>query len=380
MAHSIRLCTYTVRHRRRLSRQGDKLMTSQLIRVGVVGAGANTRLLHIPNLQAQKNVEVVSVANRSRASGARVAEEFGISEVEDSWEDIIYDEDIDAVCIGTWPYMHAPITIAALEAGKHVLCEARMAMNALEAHAMLEVSRANPDLIAQIVPSPMTLSVDRTISDMISKGHIGDLITLDARITEGSAYPQWDSPLHWRHNRDYSGNNIMTMGIWYEGFLRWLGSARSVQAVGQSVVKHRRDDDGRRHAMAIPDHVDVMGEMEQGGQYRISVSMAVGLVPGVDIYICGTEGTLRVSNETGELALQAGKRGARKLSNIKIAKARRGSWRVEEEFINAIRGKEDVSHTDFVSGVKYMEWTDAVTRALRTGQRVMLPLDVNRLV
>ena len=103
-------------------------------------------------------------------------------------------------------------------------------------------------------------------------------------------------------------------------------------------------------------------------------------MPGVDIYICGTEGTLRVSNETGELAVQAGKRGARKLSNVKIAKARQGSWRVEEEFINAIRGKEDVSHTDFVSGVKYMEWTDAVTRALRTGQRVMLPLDVNRLV
>ena len=87
---------------------------------------------------------------------------MGIPEAGDSWEDIIYRDDIDAVCIGTWPYMHAPLTIAALESGKHVLCEARMAMNAAEAAAMLEVSRMYPELIAQIVPAPMTLKFDRT--------------------------------------------------------------------------------------------------------------------------------------------------------------------------------------------------------------------------
>ena len=55
------------------------------IRVGVVGAGANTRGMHIPRLQAIDGVEVVSVCNRSHASGARVAAEFGIPEVLPSW-------------------------------------------------------------------------------------------------------------------------------------------------------------------------------------------------------------------------------------------------------------------------------------------------------
>ena len=350
-------------------------MGKNIIRVGIIGAGANTRALHIPGLQAQVGVEVAVVSNRTRASGAKVAKQFGIPAVADSWEDVIYAEDIDAVCIGTWPYMHAPLTIAALEAGKHVLCEARMAMNSIEAQAMLEVSRSNPNQIAQIVPSPMTLGFDRTIIDMLSAGFIGDLVTLDARIADGSNFPQWDSPVHWRQDRDLSGNNIMGMGIWYEGFLRWLGPARSVQAVGQSVVKHRLDASGRRTPMTIPDHVDIIGEMEQGGQYRLCISAAVGHLPGVDIYLCGTEGTIRLSDESGQLALSASKRGTRKLAPVKIAKSKKGGWRVEEEFINAVRGKEPVTHTDFVTALKYMEWTDAVSSAVRTGRLIHLPLE-----
>ena len=52
-----------------------------------------------------------------------------------------------------------------------------------------------------------------------------------------------------------------------------------------------------------------------------------------------------------------------------------GGWRVEEEFITAIRGKDPVTHTDFVSAVKYMEWSDAVSSAVRTGRKIHLPLE-----
>ena len=132
-------------------------MSEKTIRVGIVGAGANTRLRHIPCLRAQPGVELVAVASRSPESSTRAAEEHGSSRAADHWRDIVADKAIDAVCIGTWPYMHAPITIAALEAGKHVLCEARMAMNASEAHAMLRAARAQPAQVAQIVPAPHTL-------------------------------------------------------------------------------------------------------------------------------------------------------------------------------------------------------------------------------
>ena len=349
-------------------------MSDPTINVGLVGAGANTLTRHIPGLRAQPGVRIVAVANRSRQSGRKVAKRFGIPEVMDTWEDVVYHDEVDAICIGTWPYMHAPLTIAALEADKHVLCEARMAMNALEAQAMLEVSRMNPRLVAQVVPSPMTLKVDRTVVEMISDGFIGDLVTIDARISDGQ-FPQWGTPVHWRQDRDVSGNNIMSMGIWYEAILRWLGPARSVQALGQNVVGHRRDHEGRRRAMTIPDHVDIIGEMEQGGQMRLAVSTAVGHMPTVDIYLCGTEGTLRIFEAAGELELEAGARNARRLTKVRIPKSKRGAWRVEEEFVNAIRGREAITHTDFASAVKYMEWTDAVSRAMRTGDRVSLPLE-----
>ena len=347
------------------------------LRVGIVGAGANTRKFHIPNLQKQPGVEVVAVANRSRASGQRAASEFGIPRVADHWHDIIEDDGIDAVCIGTWPYLHAPITIAALEAGKHVLCEARMAMNASQGHAMLDAARANPHLTAQIVPAPHTLALDRTIIEMIGDGYIGDLVAVDAHVTLGSDFPAWDSAVHWRHSRDLSGNNIMTMGIWYEAMMRWVGPASTVTTLAQRVVRHRNDEQGRRVAMEIPDHIDVLCRMAQGGQMRCSVSTVIGHAPPTSVAIYGTEGTLKIAeskNGGAPLGLWGGRRRNKRLRRIDILPNRIGGWRVEEEFVNAVRGIEPVTHTDLVTAVRYMEWTDAVSLSARTGETVRLPL------
>ncbi|MGH7351549.1 MAG: Gfo/Idh/MocA family protein, partial [Candidatus Methylomirabilales bacterium] len=81
-------------------------MPNETIRVGIVGAGANTRLKHIPGLRAVPGVEIVSVANRSRDSSERVAREFGIPKVYDNWLELVEADDTDAICIGTWPYLH----------------------------------------------------------------------------------------------------------------------------------------------------------------------------------------------------------------------------------------------------------------------------------
>ena len=129
-------------------------MQNGIIRIGLIGAGANTRLRHIPGFREQSGVEIVAVANRSRESGERIAGEYEIPKVYDNWLQLMEDDSIDAVCIGTWPYMHRNLVLASLEAGKHVLTEARMAMNAQEAHEMLDAARQFPDLVTQIVPGP----------------------------------------------------------------------------------------------------------------------------------------------------------------------------------------------------------------------------------
>src|SRR5215470_9656499 len=146
-----------------------RAMTTGTIRVGFIGAGANSRLHHVPKLRAQAGVELVAVANRTRESGERIAKQFGIARVHDDWREVIQSRDVDAICIGTWPSTHCEMTVAALEAGKHVLCEARMAMNAGQARRMLAAARQRPHLIAQLVPAPNSLEVDATVQSMLAQ-------------------------------------------------------------------------------------------------------------------------------------------------------------------------------------------------------------------
>ena len=136
-------------------------MAFKKIRLGLIGAGGNMRNRHIPGFKKLKGVELTAVANRSVASGRKIADAFGVEKVCKDWLEILEDKTIDAVCIGTWPYMHETLTLGALGHGKHVLCEARMAMNSAEAHRMLKASMDYPRQVAQIVPSPRTFAIDR---------------------------------------------------------------------------------------------------------------------------------------------------------------------------------------------------------------------------
>ncbi|MCX7005928.1 MAG: Gfo/Idh/MocA family oxidoreductase [Kiritimatiellaeota bacterium] len=238
-----------------------------LIRIGIVGAGTNTRAKHIPGLRAQPGVEIVCVCNRSRESGADAARELGIPRVHAHWQDVVADSAVDAVVIGTWPYLHAPITLAALAAGKHVLTEARMAMNATEAHAMLAAAQAHPQLIAQVVPSPISLGVDKTIQRLLAENFVGDLLAVEHR--DDGGWLDRDGALSWRKNRDLSGLNVMMLGIVYEMLMRWVGEATLVTALAKTFVKQRRDAAGELKDVLIPDHLDVLAVLACGAQLRL---------------------------------------------------------------------------------------------------------------
>ncbi len=344
-------------------------MTQQTIRVGVIGAGANTRDRHIPGLLAQPAIEIAVVANRSRESGQRVADAFGIARVAAHWREIIEDPDLDAVVIGTWPYLHCAATVSALEAGKHVMCEARMAMNAAEAHEMYRAAQRHPQLVAQIVPSPMTLGVDKTVQRLITDGWLGEPLAVDVQV--GGTWLEREAHLHWRHDMARSGFNIMTMGIWYEALMRWVGEATMVVAQGKVHVRQRLDaETGRLCAVRIPDHVEILGDLACGASLHMQISAVLGLAGAPRATIYGSEGTLQFCDGV----LYGGQRTDETLAVIPVPDAEKGSWRVEEEFVNAVRGQEEITHTDFATGVKYMEFTEAVTRSLQSGRTVALPL------
>ena len=344
-------------------------MAQETIRIGIVGAGGNTKAKHIPGFRALENVNIVGVCNRSRASAESVARAFDIPRIYDNWQQLVEDPDIDAVMIGTWPYMHAPVTLAALEAGKHVLCEARMAMNAREAYAMLAASRQRPRLVAQVVPSPFSLGVDRTVQRLLAEGYLGRLLAIDVR--DNGGFIDREAPLTWRQEIRFSGMNIMRLGIWYEALMRWACEAVSVIAMGQICANPLiAPESGRLTAVQVPDHLDVVARMACGAQAHFRSTRIAGLTGPSHAVLYGSEATLRF--ETGRL--YGGRRADQELSEIAIPAHEADQWRVEEEFIEAIRKEQPVRLTTFEDGVRYMEFTEAVTRSLQTGQTVHLPL------
>ncbi len=343
-------------------------MLPEPVRVGIVGAGQNTRARHITGLRKIEHVEIVSVCNRSGASSEKVAREFGIPTVYDRWRDLVAAGDTDAIVIGTWPYLHCPVTLMALEHNKHVLCESRMAMNARQAHLMLEVADDLPDLVTQIVPAPETLGVDQTIRRLIAEDYLGELLAIEVRTSAG--FLDRESPLHWRQDHDLSGFNIMSLGIWYEEVMRWVGEATSVSAQGKTWVTTRPDESGARRAVRIPEHLNVMAEMACGALAHFRISAVAGLTGPAEAWLFGEKGTLMFR----EGKLFGGRRGDADLGPIEIPPEEAQLWRVEEEFIDAIRGVAPIRLTRFEDGVKYMEFTEAVHRSMANGCAVSLPL------
>jgi predicted dehydrogenase len=349
-------------------------MSSDVVRIGIVGLGANTRLRHVPGLRACGGVEITAVCNRHPRSTAAAAAEFGIPKTYLTWQELVADRDIDAVVIGTWPYLHAPITVAALDSGKHVLTEARMARDAGEAHEMLEASRRYPELVTQVVPSPFGLRGDRVVRELLEAGFVGDLREVVVLGTT-NALADSNTPLHWRQVRALSGVNMLTLGILHETLTRWIPEPDAVLAQARVFTPERRDpESGAMCPVQTPDSVRVLTEIPGGAVALYHLSGVTHFGPGSQIHFYGDQGTLKylLVPEDRILGARASDSGLRE---IEVPADKAGGWRVEADFIEAIRGGPRPTRTDFESGARYMEFTEAVARSARLGRPVRLPLE-----
>ncbi len=354
-------------------------MGGKKLRVGIVGAGANTRKRHIPGLRALPDVEIVAVCNRRPESTAACARELGIPRTFAHWEQLIASPDVDAVVIGTWPYLHCPITVRALEQGKHVLTEARLSMNAAEAHQMLAASIKHKHLVTQVVPSPFGLKGQQVMRELIDGGHLGELrevqvLGLSAALADAAA------PLSWRQDAALSGYNMLTLGIVHETLLRWAPPPVRVLAQVHAHIASRIDpESGVRRPVGTPDSVQVLAVLANGARATYHFSGGTGYGQAMGIYLYGSDGALfydllqdRILGSSRRDGRPAGT--AQELQEVPIPAHKAGGWRVEEEFVHAIRTGSPIELTDFASGVAYMEFTEAVALSAQREDAVELPL------
>jgi predicted dehydrogenase len=354
-------------------------MTTERLRIGLIGAGANTRLRHIPGLKALDGVEIVAVCNRRPESTAAVAREFGVRRTFGQWQDLVADPDIDAVVIGTWPYLHCPITLAALKADKHVLTEARLSMNAAEAFEMLAAARAKPKFVAQVVPSPFGLKGNNVMLELIQGGFLGELREVQViGLNAGLADPA--GPLSWRQDASLSGYNMLTLGIVHETLLRWVAPPVQVFAQAHAFIPNRIDpQSGVRRNVGTPDSVQVLAVLENGARASYHFSGVTMLGQNMAIHLYGTDGVLLYDLQDDKIRGASRKRGdgPGKLADLKeiaIPPEKARDWRVEADFVESIRQGTPVRLTDFATGTQYMEFTEAVALSAEQGEPVELPL------
>ena len=354
----------------------------QPLRIGLIGAGANTRLWHIPGLQAVEDVHLVAVCNRRAESSNAIAREYGIPRTYQHWEELIADPAIDAVVIGTWPYLHAPITVAALQAGKHVLTEARMSMSADDAHRMAEAARVHPRLVTQVVPSPFGLKGHDVMRELIDAGFLGELREVHVR-GFNAALADPATPLSWRQDAALSGLNMLMLGILHETLLRWAPPPVRVLAQVHAHIGTRIDpQSGVSRPVGTPDSVQVLGVLEDGARATYHCSGVTPFGQSMEIQLCGSSGVLVYDLQQDRIrGANRGKGSAVKLDElpeIPIPEEKVRSWRVEADFVDAIRTGTPIRFTDFATGVKYMEFTEAVARSAEQEAPVELPLEEYR--
>ncbi len=342
----------------------------QPIRIGIIGAGGIVRQRHLPGFQQIEDVEIVAVCNRTEESTQRIADEYDIPHRISDWKELVHHPEVDAVLVGTWPYMHEECSIEALNAGKPVFCQARMARNSEEARRMLEAQKA-AGKVAMLCPPPIGMKWDKVIKRLLAEKTIGKVLTIRVSMMGGD-YLDHDAPIHWRQIREYSGNNILTLGIMAEVIHRWFGPHKSAMAYAQTHVTARMDPDtGEEREVDIPDAVWVNGEMANGALIQYSFSGLAHCAPKNCVEIYGCHGTI-VYDFVEEKILTT-QLGESALKEMALLDDESKVWEVENDFIRAVRG-EGQPEPSFEDGLAYMEWVDAVTRSYQMGTKVHLPL------
>lgn len=334
------------------------------IRIGIVGAGGIVKSRHLPGIAKVPAAEVITICNSTDTSTQAFAAEFQIHQTDKSWEALVARDDLDVVWIGTPPYLHAPITIAALEAGKHVFCQARMAMDVEAARQMLAASRAHPNLVTMLCPPPFGMSGRRFFQQLMEEGFIGT--PRHFRFYDlNAAFSNPDSPAHWRQRKEVSGDNTMTFGIYLETLSWWLGFPEQISAQTKVVVPER---DG--YTVQIPEILQVSGRWPGGLLGTMEWSNVAQHGPATTLELYGSEGTL-VYNFSKDIILGAGQ-GDDELRELPIPNELRGQWTVEQTFLKAVLAGGGQPEPSFATGVRYMEATSALHESAATGKAIDL--------
>jgi len=210
---------------------------------GLIGCGDISRKRVAPALRDLPNCDLVAVSRANFEQAESFAKEFGARKWYRDWTDIIADEEIEAVYIATPVRLHAEQTIAAAEAGKHVLCEKPMAMNVDECDRMITACQANNVKLGIAYYRHFYPAIKR-IKEIIAAGEIGHPVIAQINAFEWFN-PEPSSPRHWLIEKSQGGGGpMLDFGCHrIEVFQNILGPITRTVSVLNTVLFERQVED-----------------------------------------------------------------------------------------------------------------------------------------
>jgi predicted dehydrogenase len=275
------------------------LAKKESIKIGIIGAGF-ARTTQIPGFRACADARIVSIASGHRENAERVAREYGIEHVAGDWREVVARADVDLISIVTPPATHLEMALAALDAGKAVLCEKPMAMNAAEADRMRRRARETGAL-ALIDHELRFVDGRRKMREMLRGGEIGR-VRHAKLIFRSDSRASAERPWNWWSDETAGGGVLGAIGSHAIDGLHSMLSTQVASVFCQLAthVAERLDrESGAMRPVTTDDEANLVlrfqdGELTTGATGTVSLSMIESGRAEHCLEIYGAEGALRL--------------------------------------------------------------------------------------
>ncbi len=203
-------------------------MTTRRLRWGIIGTAKIAREFLVPAIRLSPYAEVMAVASRDGAQARRYADQCDIPRCYGSYQDLLNDPDIDAVYVPLPNDMHVSLSLQAIAAGKHVLCEKPLGLNAKDIQPLLAAAEARPELVVMEAfmyrYHPQWVRVKR----LVDEGVLGQINAVEACFTYFN-----DEPDNVRNNPDLGGGGMLDIGCYCVSVARWIFDREPRRVSGQ---------------------------------------------------------------------------------------------------------------------------------------------------
>ena len=267
-----------------------------MINIGIIGCGKIAQVRHIPEYAENPDAKLAAFFSPNRARAQEQADKYG-GKVYDTAEAHLADPDIDAVSICAANYAHAELSMQALNAGKHVLCEKPMATTLADCEAMVECAKKNGKFL-MIGHNQRLAKAHMEAKRLIDEGLIGDIITFRTSFGHGGPETWSISPGKnvWFFDKKKAAMGVMAdLGVHKTDLIQYLTGQRVVRTTARLVTLDKRGEDGE--LIGVDDNAVCIYEMSGGAFGTMTASWTYYGAEDNSTVLYGTKGIMRIYDD-----------------------------------------------------------------------------------